>query len=143
MITVESISRHVLPAIAAIESDLFEKALTFSALESLFNGPAFAGHISFEEEKICGYLLVHRTPDHVEILSLGVARTHQRRGHADKLLSTLINIECDVTLFLEVAADNKAALNLYRKNGFCEMGRRVGYYRRGKEVCDAVVMRRS
>jgi len=143
MITVSAISKGILPAIAEIEADLFETALTLSALKALFDGPAFAGHMSFEEEKICGYVLAHLTQDHVEILSLGTVLTHQRRGHADQLLATLIAKAYDATLFLEVAADNEAALNLYRKNGFSEAGRRLNYYKRGQKFCDAVVMRRG
>ena len=143
MITVAAISRSILPAIAEMEADLFEKALTLSVLKSLFDGPAFTGHISFEEEKICGYVLAHLTQGHVEIISLGTVLTHRRRGHADHLLATLIAKAQDSKLFLEVAVDNEAALNLYRKNGFSEVGRRPGYYRRARKFCDAVVMRRN
>lgn len=143
MITVATISRHVLPTIAEIEADLFETAFTLSALKSLFDGPAFVGLVSFDDEKICGYLLAHRTQDHIEILSLGTLRTHQRRGHADQLLATLIATACDAILFLEVAVKNKAAIDFYGKNGFVEVGRRIGYYRRGRDVCDALVMRRG
>ena len=143
MITVASLSHSALPVIAEIEADLFETALTFSALRCLFDGPAFAGFVSLEEKKICGYVLVHRTQYHVDILSLGTVLTHQRRGHADLLLATLIAKTRGVTFFLEVAADNEAALNLYRKNGFSEAGRRLRYYKRGRNFCDALVMRRD
>ena len=142
MITVETISRDDLAVISNIEADLFETALTLSAIQSLFDGPAFAGHVSLENKKICGYVLTHRAKSHVEILSLGIKRTHQRRGHASQLLATLINSSRDFTFFLEAAADNIAALNLYKKNGFFEVGRRPKYYRRGRESFDAVVMRR-
>ncbi len=143
MITVVAISRHFLPTIAEIEMDLFETTFTLPELESLFDGPAFVGQVSFEDKKICGYLLAHRTQDHIEILSLGILRTHQRRGHADQLLATLIENAYGAILFLEVAVENKPAIDLYRKNGFVEVGRRLGYYRRGRNVCDALVMRRG
>ncbi len=143
MITVEAISSRVLPKIAELEVDLFETALKLPALQNLFDGTAFVGYISLEKRKICGYLLAQRALDHVEILSLGTAQTYQRRGHASELLAMLINDSCDSKLFLEVATDNKAALDLYRKNGFAEVGRRSGYYRRGCEVYDALVMRRG
>ncbi len=143
MITVAAISQSVLPAIAEIEADLFETALSLPLLECLYDGPAFAGHISFEEEKICGYVLAHQTHDQIEILSIGTVSTHQRRGHANLLIETLIANAYEATLFLEVAADNKAALNLYRKSGFVEVGRRPEYYKRGRKMCDALVMRRG
>ena len=143
MITVAAISRSILPVIAEIEASLFEKALTLSVLESLFDGPAFTGYISFEEQKICGYVLAHLIEGHVEILSLGTVLTHRRRGHANHLLATLIAKAHHSNFFLEVAVDNVAALNLYRKNGFSEVGRRPGYYRKARKFCDAVVMKRN
>ena len=39
---------------------------------------------------------------------------------------------------LEVRAGNEAAIELYKKMGFREVGRRKGYYRKGKE--DALLM---
>jgi ribosomal-protein-alanine N-acetyltransferase len=44
-------------------------------------------------------------------------------------------------IFLEVAEDNEAALALYRKLGFQEVGRRKRYYaRRDGEPADALTM---
>ena len=143
MITIEAISESALPAIAEIEAELFEKPLSLPALKSLFDGPAFTGFISFENASRAGYVLAHLTQDQAEILSLGTARQYQRRGHASLLLTALISTVRDTTCFLEVAADNKAARNLYRRNGFVEFGSRPGYYRRGQRSCDAVVMRRG
>ena len=148
---VDVISRSVLPAIADIEADLFETPLSLSALERLFDGPAFISFASFENGVLCGYVLAHLTQDQVEILSLGTARGYQRRGHANLLLAAVISATRDATCFLEVAADNEAALGLYRKNGFAEAGRRPRYYRRGQGgghggdqvACDALVMRRG
>jgi ribosomal-protein-alanine N-acetyltransferase len=46
------------------------------------------------------------------------------------------------TAFLEVRPSNEAAIALYRSEGFCEVGRRRGYYpaNTGKE--DAIIMAR-
>ncbi len=143
MIIIEAISEAALPEIAKIEAELFEAPLSLPALKSLFGGPAFTGLISFENVSLAGYLLAHLTQDQVEILSLGTARQHQRQGHASLLLAALISDLGDTACFLEVAAGNKPARDLYRRNGFVEVGRRSGYYRRGRGSCDAVVMRRS
>lgn len=151
MITVEVISSSALGAIADIEKNLFETPLLLSAIESLFNGPAFAGFISLEEGNICSYVLAHETQDQLEILSIGTVRRYQRQGHASLLLEALITEARNATCFLEVAADNEAALALYRKNNFVEVGRRPEYYRRGRGIeegiphgnCDALIMRRG
>ncbi len=143
MIAIEAISESALAAIAEIEAELFEKPLALPALRSLFDGQAFTGFISFENASRAGYLLAHLTQDQVEILSLGTARRYQRRGYASLLLAALISTVRDTTCLLEVAADNKAARDLYRKNGFVEVGSRPGYNWRGQRSCDAVVMRRG
>ena len=61
-----------------------------------------------------------------------------RRLQADRVLA----------LFLEVDETNKAALKLYRKLGFTEVGRRPGYYGNDQQTegspatpSDALVMR--
>ena len=151
MINVEAISSSALSAIADIEANLFEKPLLLSAIESLFDGPAFAGLISLEEGNICGYVLAHMTHNQLEILSIGTVRRYQRQGHANLLLGALITEARNAICFLEVAADNEAALALYRKNDFVESGRRPRYYRRGHGIekdrvqgnCDALIMRRG
>jgi ribosomal-protein-alanine N-acetyltransferase len=44
-------------------------------------------------------------------------------------------------LHLEVAADNAAALALYQRLGFAEVGRRKGYYvRKGRPPVDALLL---
>jgi ribosomal-protein-alanine N-acetyltransferase len=82
-----------------------------------------------------------------EVLTLAVEPAHRRRGAARALLrgalaqATAAGAE---QAFLEVAADNAAALALYREEGFEEAGRRAGYYQRpGARAVDALVLRRS
>ncbi|HWW25876.1 MAG TPA: ribosomal-protein-alanine acetyltransferase, partial [Caulobacter sp.] len=45
-------------------------------------------------------------------------------------------------MFLEVAADNVAAIRLYETTGFARVGLRKGYYPHADGAKDAVVMRR-
>jgi len=45
-------------------------------------------------------------------------------------------------MFLEVAADNEAALSLYQGLGFTPTGRRGGYYERSQRpAADALILR--
>jgi ribosomal-protein-alanine N-acetyltransferase len=47
-------------------------------------------------------------------------------------------------MLLEVAEDNPAAIKVYRKHGFREIGRRAGYYARASGVpATALVMSRD
>ncbi|RMD78948.1 MAG: GNAT family N-acetyltransferase, partial [Gammaproteobacteria bacterium] len=67
----------------------------------------------------------------------------RRRGHGGYLLRRLIQIAGRLgarTLFLEVRPSNAAALALYRRLGFEEVGRRRGYYPAMEGREDALVL---
>ena len=90
-----------------------------------------------------GFVLVRAVADEAEILTLAVAPTHRQRGIAAALLREAITVlrpGGTKTLFLEVAADNTAALALYAGAGFSPSGRRVGYYARDEGNVDALMM---
>ena len=87
-----------------------------------------------------GVMIIGRT---AEILTVGVVPSARRGGIARTLIATLLDEagRRGVTeVFLEVRVDNDAARELYRTEGFAEVGRRRGYYDGGR--VDAVTMRR-
>ncbi|MEY1554553.1 GNAT family N-acetyltransferase [Yoonia sp. R2331] len=74
-----------------------------------------------------------------EVLTLATHPDHQRKGLARAALAAFC-ATCD-TVFLEVAADNAAALALYRSAGFAQVGKRAGYYKRPNHTpVDALVL---
>lgn len=94
-----------------------------------------------------GFLLVRCAADEAEILGLVVEPPSRRRGIARALLRAavdrLVEIGCSA-LFLEVAADNAAALALYDSFGLRKVGRRADYYKRPGDIhMDALIMRLS
>jgi len=100
-----------------------------------------AGRIS------AGFVIVQVVADQADLLTLGVVPGLRRRGHARQLLDgALARAARDgaKAMFLEVAEDNLAALDLYRACGFATIGRREGYYRspEGRKIA-AVTMRRD
>ncbi len=86
-----------------------------------------------------GFLVATIIHPEAEILTLCVHPDHRRQGKAGLLLRLLAQ---DVdSMFLEVAADNTPALEMYRGEGFVETGRRTGYYARpGGAAVDALTM---
>jgi ribosomal-protein-alanine N-acetyltransferase len=92
-----------------------------------------------------GFALGRAVADEAELLTLAVAPEHRRHGIGTSLLADFLAEARErgaVTVFLEVAADNEAALALYRRHGFSEAGRRRGYYRDSPAgAVDAIVMR--
>lgn len=88
-----------------------------------------------------GLLLIRQVLDEAEIITIGVARKRQGIGRA-LLAEGLARLRAlgVVTLFLEVAVENEAAIALYGGFGFVESGRRRAYYENGG---DALMMRRD
>ncbi len=78
-----------------------------------------------------GFALIRTVADETELLTIAVDRDHRRRGIAATLLAQCrarARERGAVTLFLEVAATNRAAIALYEKSGFARRGRRPAYY---------------
>ncbi|MEP2641894.1 GNAT family N-acetyltransferase [Roseobacter sp.] len=88
-----------------------------------------------------GFAMTRTVLDESELLTLAVHPDQHRTGVADGLMTDWVRTTPATRAFLEVAADNTAALALYRKHGFAENGRRRAYYRRdGVASVDAVLM---
>ena len=93
-----------------------------------------------EDNEIIGFIQILINIDDIEIINLIVDETHRRKKVATFLLDHLLSedIGTKERIILEVRRSNEAALNLYRKFGFNQIGERKNYY--GNE--DAVVMER-
>ncbi|MFZ4068612.1 MAG: GNAT family N-acetyltransferase [Caulobacterales bacterium] len=90
-----------------------------------------------------GFVLFDIADGESEILTLAVAAAARRTGIARALMQAAMGLavaEGAQTMSLEVAADNAAALALYRDLGFGEIGRRRRYYQRPDGEMDALVL---
>ena len=93
-----------------------------------------------------GFVLIRTVADEAEILTICVDAAARRQGAGRALVEAALSAAARdgaEAMFLEAAEDNLAARSLYRRADFTEVGRRRGYYRRGAEKVDAVVMKRS
>jgi len=90
-----------------------------------------------------GFALTRTLAGESELLTLAVNPAFQRRGIARRLLAAWLEAdkpEAEIA-FLEVAADNHAAIALYRSTGFTRRGLRKAYYMRNNAPpVDAVLM---
>ena len=95
------------------------------------------------------FALMRIIADEAEILTIAVDPAERRKGTGRKLVEHFIamcsNEEEEIEqIFLEVAADNDAALALYQRTGFTQTGRRAGYYAAsGGKTVDALVLLRD
>ena len=91
--------------------------------------------------KVYGYITYSVVLDEVQIANVAVHPEQRRLGIAENLLKTLYAnsiINGMKVIMLEVRESNVPAINLYRKCGYKEVGRRKGYYTDPKE--DALLM---
>ncbi len=93
------------------------------------------------------FALVRVIADEAELLTIATDPCAQRQGWARRIMQEWQSQACTRgahMCFLEVAADNSAALALYLADGFAPCGRRAGYYaRKNTANVDAIVMRKS
>lgn len=94
---------------------------------------------------IAGYFLVMYAVDEAHLLDVAVASDRQGQGLGRHLLDQVAarsRGQGMESVLLEVRPSNLRALEVYRKYGFVEIGRRKGYYpaHEGQRE-DAIVMR--
>ncbi len=115
---------------------------------TIFSDCLHAGYSCWITERggtIEGYGVISVAADESPLLTLCVRPESQRQGIGMKLLRHLISVarrhDAEM-LFLEVRPSNGAAVRLYRKNGFNELGTRKDYYPAGKGREDALIFAR-
>ncbi|MFT5419875.1 MAG: ribosomal-protein-alanine N-acetyltransferase [Candidatus Endobugula sp.] len=92
---------------------------------------------------IVAYAITSTAADEAELLNITVALDSQRQGLGQLLLEQICDSFDDTihSLFLEVRASNQAAIALYDKLYFNEVGLRANYYpsKKGRRE-DAIIM---
>jgi [ribosomal protein S18]-alanine N-acetyltransferase len=126
---------------------LGERGWTRQDMAELVASPGVSGVVLLNAGEAVGFALCRVAVDEAELLTIAVEPSQRRRGAGRALLAAVIErvrAAGAATLFLEVGADNPAALALYQQNDFHTVGRRAGYYARGaRPAADALVMRRT
>lgn len=124
----------------AWSADEFERLL---AADNVFADGAF----NSRSATLFGFALSRHAADEAELLSVAIDPRVQRYGFGGKLmLAHLQQAEKRGirAMFLEVEETNLPALTVYRRLGFAEVGRRVGYYRKADGTkSTALVLRRQ
>jgi [ribosomal protein S18]-alanine N-acetyltransferase len=91
-----------------------------------------------------GFLLARVAADEAELLTLAVAPQERRKGIGRRLVGRFLAAAGSrgaARAFLEVSAENPAAILLYLGMGFVEAGRRTGYFQGADgQSADALVL---
>ncbi|HEU0117290.1 MAG TPA: ribosomal protein S18-alanine N-acetyltransferase [Alphaproteobacteria bacterium] len=104
------------------------------------------GWIAIEDDKPAGFILCQVAQEQSEILTFCVAPEFRRKKLGERLLlhaRDSVRLKGCLSLFLEVAADNKAAVALYKKLGAKQIGKRPNYYHKADSQIDALMFELS
>ena len=132
--------------LAAVHAQAFETAWGGLQIAGLITSPGGYAFAVEAPSGLAGFILCRVIADEAEILTLASAPAHRRQGVASALLRAAMDAAAArgaATMFLEVAADNGAAIGLYGGAGFAQVGLRRGYYQRNNDAVDALVLRRD
>jgi [ribosomal protein S18]-alanine N-acetyltransferase len=134
-------------AMATVHAASFEEPWDAASIAHALASPgAFGLLVRGEAGAVLGFALARAAAGEAELLTLAVEPAARRGGLGRALVSAVAGAAGALgaaALYLEVAEDNPAAFALYRAEGFAEVGRRRGYYRRADGAVDALVLRRD
>jgi ribosomal-protein-alanine N-acetyltransferase len=124
-------------AISEIEQLSFKDPFPSYFLSQLADANPTTFLVAVINDKIVGYAVIDKWPDQEHLVSIAVIPASRKKGVGQALLDHLIERLQTESLKLEVRRTNKAALELYRKNGFVQNGVAHSYYTDGE---DAILM---
>ena len=129
-----------------MEHELFaEDAWTDTMFWSELADPSTRTYVvAVDNDEVVGYAGLCAYGDTSYVQTIGVTGAHQRAGIGTALLMALLDVADGsgaAHVDLEVRAGNDAAIQLYARHGFAQVGVRRGYYQ--PSGADALVMRRS
>lgn len=148
------------PAIRALQSERAESCATIHAesfahpwspaeFETLISSKTTIGAAAVDaaSDELRGFALSRLAVDEGEILTIAVHGSYRSRGIGRALMNETISrlsASHARSLFLEVEQTNRAAIALYARLGFREVGQRRGYYQKqGGSSATALVLRKD
>ncbi len=133
MTEVRKIELSDCPAIAQIHADCFDKPWSSGDMEELLKQSANSGLLITQQGQVSAFVMVMKSVDSIEILTIATHPEKQRQGLAKKLLISADQMWADnqdKNWFLEVSKANESAISFYEKLGFLKTGIRKNYYRK-------------
>jgi len=128
--------------LAAIERACFSDPWSQAGISETIQNETNAVLVIDSESGLVGHLMARVAAGEGEILNLAVMASHRRQGLGRRLLRAGVAAMFRAgarEAYLEVRESNRAAIELYRSEGFRPVGLRPGYYRDPPE--DALVLR--
>ena len=130
-IIIENFALSDLNSIKNILEKDFDSFWNYNILEKELKNDSSFYLCCKSDDEIIGFAGISVVLDTAEINNIVIKKAKRGNGYSSLLLKELIQIakskKC-TTVNLEVAIDNKIAINLYKKFGFVQVGKRQNYY---------------
>lgn len=136
MIDIRPAESKDLKTIYDIESRVFDHPWNLAQIETEFKRKNITVFdVIAIEGQVIGYLIANVIGKDVQIINVAIAPKWQHKGYGKKLVENFLARYIDSSIItLEVKRSNFNAINLYLELGFCEVGRRSGYYQDNEEA---------
>ena len=130
--------------IAKLETVCFSDPWSENSIAPELKNPLSLWLVAMDGETVAGYVGSQAVMGEADMMNIAVAPDYRRQGIAENLINRLISALAEGgnhSLALEVRETNQAAISLYQKLGFAQVGYRPGYYRNPKE--GALILRKE
>lgn len=123
-----------------------KKVYQYPWSHQIFKDCLFIGYSCWaliKDEKLIGYAILSIAVEEAHILNICITPELQKKGLGFHFVEELLKVAIEnkaANIFLEVRPSNTAAVCLYEKIGFKEIGRRKGYYPGDNGREDALVL---
>ena len=111
----------------------FTNTFTVKNVKSDIKNNSFAQYYVYKDNnEVVAFINYQIMYERAELIQINVLGAKQNQGIASKLIEYMINdcVNNGVnSITLEVRIDNINAIHLYKKFGFVEIGKRLGYYK--------------
>ena len=130
--------------VARLEQRCFSDPWSERSVAEELNNPLSLWLVCVEDDQVLGYVGSQTVLGETDMMNIAVSPECRRKGIGEGLIVSLVEqlkkreSRC---LSLEVRASNAAAIALYEKLGFHQVGRRPNYYRNPRE--DALILRKE
>lgn len=146
VLTGESMER--IQEVVGIEQEIFSDAWGQASLMETVQQAHTYAICAIEDElatqKVLGYFIAYQSFEEADVARVAVSTKARRCGIADQLLEAYwkyCKLQGITRVLLEVRSSNDAAISLYQKHGFMELGTRKNYYTKPLE--DGIVMEKE
>ena len=144
MIEIVKMDESHVAGIAALEKLCFSDPWSEASIATELQSRLSYWLVAVENGEIVGYIGSQSVLGESDMMNVAVHPDHRRKGIAESLVNCLshdLKERGNICLTLEVRDSNEAAIALYEKLGFVQIGLRKNYYRNPKE--DARILRKA